>query len=230
VRRPSVPSVHVAVAGALLALVSLPAPASAADAVTITSPQQGAVVVVSGDPGNPGTAADPVVVTFVASGGEASCSIDSGPLAPCTSPASFPHLTAGAHTVTVSVAAASATATVDFTLDTVVLGPPPQVPAVAGSVHSRWHAIGARTTNRRLVLTHLQRRAHVTLTCRGRGCGTTRLYAGRVTRRVSLSATLRGHALRPGAQVSIRVAKPGFRPKVFVFTTRRGAAPTLTVR
>lgn len=227
-RRPSVSTLHVAVAAALLALVGVPGPASAADAVTITSPQQGAVVVVSGDPGNPGTAADPVVVTFVASGGEASCSIDNGPLAPCTSPASFPHLTAGAHTV--SVAAGSATATVDFTLDTVVLDPAPQAPAVAGSVHSRWDTVGARTTNRRLVLIHLQRRAHVTVTCRGRGCGATRLYVGTVSSRVSLAAALRARVLRPGAQVSIRLTKPGYRPKVFVFTTRRGASPTLTMR
>lgn len=227
-RRPSVSTLHVAVAAALLAVVGLPGPASAADAVTITSPQQGADVVLIGDPGNPGTAADPVVVTFEASGSPVTCAIDDGAPAACTSPASFPQLTAGAHSVT--VLAGSASQKVDFTLVTVFLDPAPQVQSATGSVRSRWRALGARTTNRRLVLTHLQRRAHVTVTCRGRGCGATRLYAGTVTSRVSLAAALRGRVLHPGAQVSIRLTKPGFRPKVFVFTTRRGASPTLTVR
>ena len=225
-RRPSGPSLRGAAATVLFALVSIPGPASAADAVVITSPQQGSVVVVGGDPGNPGTAADPVVVTFEASG-PATCAIDDGTASACISPTSFSQLAAGIHAVTVT--AGSASQTVDFTLDTVVLSPPPQVPSATGVVRSRWHAVGARTTNRRLALAHLQRRVHVTVTCRGRGCGATRLYSRTVTSRVSLAAALRGRVLHPGAQVSVRLGKPGYRPKVFVFTTRRGASPTLTM-
>jgi hypothetical protein len=215
------------VGGVLAALLAVPGAATAADSVTITSPADGSVVVLSGEPDNPAIAAGSVDVTFDASGTLVTCSLDGQPAVGCTSPASYPQLAAGAHSVTVT--AGDASQTVHFTVSTVLLDPAPRLPQARGLLHSRWHTVAARTTNRRLRLTHLQRHVRVTINCRGRGCGARRLYSRTVTGHASLTGALRGRVLRPGARVAVRIAKPGTRPKVFAFTMRRGAAPTSAV-
>ena len=212
----------------LVGLLAVPGAASAADSVTITSPADGSVVHLASEPDNLAVADGSVDVTFDASGTPATCSLDGQAGVPCTSPASYPHLAAGSHTVV--VAAGSASASVTFTVRTVYLDPAPRLPQAHGVVHSRWRTVAGRTTNRRLALTHLQRHVRVTITCRGNGCAGHRLYSRTVTGHASLTGALRGHVLRPGARVAVRVAKPGKLSKVFVFRMRRGAAPTLSAR
>ena len=227
-RRLTLWSTHALAGVVLVALVGLPGAASAADSVTITSPADGSVLLFSGEPDNLAIADGSVVVAFDASGTPTTCSLDGQTGVPCTSPTSYPHLAAGSHTVEVDAGTASATVT--FTVSTVHLDPPPRVPQAHGLVHSRWHTVGARTTNRRLTLNHLQRHVRVTVTCRGSGSRARHLYSRTVTSHASLTGALRGRVLRPGARVTVRIAKPGTRPKVFRFSVRRGATPMLTVR
>src|SRR2546430_694954 len=79
------------------------------DSVVITSPQQGSNVYLTGDPANGWVAADPLVVTFAASGSPIVCQIDDQPAVTCSSPVSYEHMTPGPHAVTITAGSAAQT-------------------------------------------------------------------------------------------------------------------------
>ena len=86
-----------AVAAALTAAL-LPTEAMAAtDSVTITSPTDGQVLSMYADWSSPSVAEAALVVTFDAVGSGVTCALDGQAPLPCTSPASFQHVVAGAH-------------------------------------------------------------------------------------------------------------------------------------
>jgi hypothetical protein len=214
---------------AILLTVGLLEPAVAADvdSVTITAPEDGSSFYLYGRLDDPSVAAEPLVVTFTASGSPVTCSMDDQPAVACTSPVSYDDMTAGPHAVTVN--AGSATETSRFTLGTVVLGDPPVAPKVDARVHARWRVHHRRTWARRLVLGHIEGRARVTLTCRGRSCPARLLYARTVSDHAYLTPALRGRALRPHTKLVIRVVKSGFVSERFVYVIRRHAPPRLAI-
>ncbi|MCW2753491.1 MAG: hypothetical protein JWQ32_902 [Marmoricola sp.] len=221
-----------AAAASIVAAVAVILPASAfavADSVAISSPADGSTVELAAQSSSPSVAADPLVVQFTATGATPMCSLDGATPTGCVSPVSYAHVSAGSHTITVQAGAASQTN--HFVVDTVVLDPPPVVrpPYVSGQLHDQFLVRGRRTYVRQLLLTDLQRRVHVTLVCRGRGCPSFKPYSRTVSGTAHLGVALRGAALRPRTTLTIRASKAGHRTKVWLVTVRRGTSPSLRV-
>jgi Ca2+-binding RTX toxin-like protein len=86
---------------------------------------------------------------------------------------------------------------------------------------------GSRTHVDKLVVRRIPRNGSVEVRCRGGGCpfatNRTRLRSGE--NRVALTGLFRGHDLRAGATVEVRVTAPGAIGKVARFRMRRNAAP-----
>ena len=195
------------------------------DSVVITSPVDGSTITGLGDPANSLVAQDPVTVTFTAVGAPTTCSFDSQSATACTSPMSYPNVAAGPHTVT--VAAGAATATTSFTVQTVLLGPPPIGDRFPAPIAARWR-VGARTTSVRLLrVDDLPRRTHVRFTCTGRGCPSRAVHTTTARGKLDLTPLLRGHALRPGTRISIHLRYRSGRAATSIWTFHRGARPTL---
>lgn len=202
----------------------LPSPAMAdSDSVAITSPANGDHVVLYG--GTSTLPADePLTVTFTAAGSPTTCALDDEAATPCTSPFTFAHVTAGAHSLTVT--AGTAMEVISFDATFVILCPPPEAPMAFGTVlTAHWKVAGTHTSARRIVLSHLGRHAHVKLSCLGTGCPTPGVAARVANGTVDLAAFLRGRALRPHTRVVIRVTKPNLGTATWTYTVRRGARP-----
>lgn len=236
--RPGRSALRLSVATIVVAFsaVLLPTEAMAAtDSVTITSPTDGEVLTASGTEGDPTLADSPVVVTFVADPSPATCSLDDQAPFACTSPVSFDHVVAGDHHVTVT--AGTATQTVSFTVTTILLGPPPVAPIVIDDdglmrpvgVTARWRIGAHRTWVRLLKLRHMPGHVRVHVTCKGRGCPSPHRFTRRAYQRLDLTRYFRGHGLRPGARIVLRVTKCGDSIGTFRYTMRSGARPRLAV-
>lgn len=219
---------------AALTVGLLPTQALAADdSVTITSPADGDVLTAYADWQSPTVAEAPLVVSFtVSEGSPAACSLDDRPAVPCTSPFSFENVVAGDHTVTVSAGPASQTTT--FSLQTFSLAPPPEVLVVDGHLFSppatteaRWKVGTHRTWVRRLELRHMPRHVRVHVGCKGGGCPSPHRFTRRASGHLDLTPSFRGHGLRPGARIVIRVSKSGHRLITFRYTIRSGERPRL---
>lgn len=211
----------------VVAAVTALAPTQAmaeADAVTITSPTPGTVLVLA-DGATTLPPDGPVTVTFVATGSPVTCALDDQAATPCSSPFTFDHVTGGPHTVTVT--AGTATDVSAFDLGFVIIGDPPRAHQAPGSVAARWRVHGRRTWVRRLRVTGLVRHSHVAVRCLGRGCPARRSVSTVASRSVDLTAFLRGHTLRPGARIVVSVDRRGFGRSTFRYTIRRGASPFL---
>jgi len=220
-----------AIAGAL-AVALVPTQALAADdAVTITSPIQDEVVVMYADPTTPAVTEDPVVVTFVAEGSPATCALDDQAPFPCTSPVSFEHVPYGLHHVTVIAGAASQTTT--FAVSTFALGLPPEFTVDDNGmmrppgVTARWKVGAHRTWVRLLKLRHMSRHVRVHVRCKGAGCPTPHRFTRRASGHLDLTPYFRGHGLRPGARIVIRISTCGATLWTFRYTIRSGARPRL---
>ena len=224
-----------AVAGALTVTL-VPAQATAAgDSVTITSPTDGAVLSMDADWQTPTVTEDPVVVTFDAEGSPVTCALDDQAPVACTSPVSFAHVAAGEHHVTVSAGSVNATST--FTVQTAALAPPPVWPVVvdgpffpAPRVKARWKVGAHRTWVRLLELRQLPRHARVRVTCKGAGCPAPHRFSKRASGRLVLTRHFRGHGLRPGTRIVLRVFRRGDPFVTFRYTMRSNARPRLVVR
>jgi hypothetical protein len=166
----------------------------------------------------------------VAGGGTVSCSLDSETaFRPCSGASSdaLSGLSDGAHTFRVRVRDVSddvAVASRAFAVDT---SPPIVKPFVNSSVMSGFRLVGRFTVFRQLVLKRVPAGATITVTCKGSRCPARSLRRhGRGTVRLAKFARRK---LRPGTRLTIQVTKPGFIGKRFVFTIRRGKAPTLAI-
>jgi hypothetical protein len=221
-----------AIAGAL-AVALVPTQALAADdAVTITSPVDGDVLTMYADWTTPTVAEDALVVTFVATGSPVTCSLDGQAAVPCTSPVSFEQVAQGEHHVTVSAGSASGTNT--FTVNTYSLGPPPVIDILEGpnfsppaTVKARWKVGAHRTWVRHLELRRMSRHVRVHVRCKGAGCPTPHRFTRRASGHLDLTPSFRGHGLRPGARIVIRISKSGATLWTFRYTIRGGARPRL---
>ena len=211
----------------VVAAVTALAPTQAmaeADSVTITSPTPGTVLVL-GDGATTLPPDGPVTVTFVATGSPVTCALDDQAPTPCSSPFTFDRVTGGPHAVTVT--AGTATDVSAFDLGFVIIGDPPPAHHAPGAVAARWRVEGRRTWVRRLKVTGLVRHSHVAVRCLGRGCPAHRAVSTVASRRVDLTAFLRGHTLRPGARVVVSVDRRGCGRSTFRCTIRWGARPVL---
>jgi hypothetical protein len=224
--RISLAAIAVALAAALIPSQAL----AATPSVAITSPTDGDVLSMYADWTTPTVAEAPLVVTFVADGSPVTCALDKQEPVPCTSPASFEHVVAGGHSVTVS--AGSASQTTNVTVQTVALAPPPVVDGPyfrPVTVKALWKVGPRRTWVRRVELRNMPRHVRVQVSCRGAGCPSPYRIPRRASGRVDLTTFLRGHGLRPGTRISIRVSKAGHRIQTFNYTIRSSARPSLVV-
>lgn len=230
-RRLSLAAVAVAITAGLV-----PTAATAATpSLAITSPAEGEVVSLYADWTTPTVAEDPLVVAFTSDGSPVTCALDDQAPVPCTSPFSFEHVVAGGHSVT--VAAGSATQTTSFTVQTVALAPPPEIVIDDGgllrppaSVEASWRVGSRRTWVRHLELRHMPRHVRVHVACNGSGCPSPQRFTRRASGRLDLTRTFRGHGLRPGTSIVIRVTKSGHRLITFRYTMQHGARPALAIR
>lgn len=214
------------VVAAVTALAPSPAMADA-DSVAITSPASGTSLTEYA--GSSTLPADvPLAVTFTATGSPTTCALDDQAPVPCSSPFTFPHVTAGSHTLTVTSGTATDVST--FSLAYVVLCPPPAPHYAPASVAARWRVHTRTTSVRRLAVSGLSRGSRVALSCRGRGCPAHGWVSHVAGRSVDLTSFLRGRDLRPGARVVVRVSRIGFVTSTFTYTVRRGDRPLLRIR
>jgi hypothetical protein len=91
----------------------------------------------------------------------------------------------------------------------------------------RYKVTRGRTIVRSLTLTKLPVGATVNVSCKGKGCKFRRKTLTAATPTLSLTKLFKGRKLRAGAVIQVRITAPGYAPKAFRYTTRRGSkAPT----
>jgi hypothetical protein len=164
--------------------------------------------------------ADPVPsFTFTASepGSTFECRLDALAFSPCSSPTVTPPLADGAHVL--AVRATDAAGNVDPTPATYGFTIRHLVP-VSAELRQAWQPGRRATTVRRLELRGLPASAHVTVTCKGRGCpAKTRSFTPRAGV-VSLTAPFSLAKLAPRTAITIRVDAPGAITRQFQLTVR----------
>ena len=145
------------------------------------------------------------------------CRLDALAFSPCSSPTVTPPLTDGAHVLGVRATdAADNTDPTPATYAFTILRPAP-VPA---TLRQAWRHDRRSTAVRRLELRGLPARAHVMVTCRGRGCPfTTRRFMPSVGV-VSLTPAFRHARLAARAVIAISVDAPGAITRQFRLTMR----------
>jgi hypothetical protein len=102
------------------------------------------------------------------------------------------------------------------------------------------------TLVRLLVVNDVPSKAHVAVSCKGRGCPrgirTATAAAGKRkphkhkkpkkkkpgTRTVDLTRLFKGRHLRPGAKITVTISQPGYTSKVYTFVIRAGRGPLIS--
>jgi hypothetical protein len=101
---------------------------------------------------------------------------------------------------------------------------------VGGRISSKFAVRGSSSRVKRLKLTGLPAGARVAVKCTGKGCppGTTTLTAHGGA--VNVTLLLRGHALRAGAKLRLRITAAGRTGRQITFTMRKGRQPRRLIK
>src|SRR4051794_15230921 len=103
-------------------------------------------------------------------------------------------------------------------------------PLADGTVRNHWLAFSDYTKGTLLLVRDVgPANATVKLRCKGRGCPRARTRHVRGSGTVNFTAALRGHRLRPGVTLEVRITAPRVIGKVIRFKIRRGRVPRTQV-
>jgi hypothetical protein len=87
----------------------------------------------------------------------------------------------------------------------------------------RYRVSRGRTTFRSFKLTKLPVGATVKVSCKGKGCKFRSRTLTALTPTLLLTKLFKGRKLRAGAVIRVRITAPGYAPKAFRYTTRKGS-------
>lgn len=106
-------------------------------------------------------------------------------------------------------------------------GPSASGTVLAAKLGSGFKLKGKLTLVRKLTLSGVPARAHVTVRCSGHGCPFRHKSFKPKKGTVNLTGAFKGHKLRKGAKVEIDVSMAGAKTQVFKLSTRAGRKPLL---
>ncbi|HEY8502244.1 MAG TPA: hypothetical protein VIL21_06125, partial [Solirubrobacterales bacterium] len=209
------------------------------------------------------TAEEPVTVSFTIGDPtvvSVTCSLDFVPVGSCSAPSwTTPKLSAGNHTVQVSVKDAGGNVTTTSRSFKVVIdaplpdpkpgttpgtGTPTTTPTttttptlteaplqkIAARLVAKSKLDGDATVFRKLALKALPTGAKVLATCKGKGCPFKRKQPKVKGGMVDLSALFAGRELAAGALIEFKLSAPGMLGQTIDVKTRAGKAPKVTKR
>ena len=109
---------------------------------------------------------------------------------------------------------------------------PPPAPTggrIDAKINTFWKLYGKRTRVQKLTVGNAPLGSKVTISCKGKGCAFRKVTSTMTGPKLKLAVRFKARKLKANTKITIVIAKEGWIPKTFRYTTRPGKFPRLTL-